>query len=95
MKFLPGFSNPMCHKHPTLSHRDLPTLPFLHVLVNPKVFSLLNIILDDFVDRNIKNLDIASTATRDDRSSNIQLCKFVALTRVIVAVLPPLAISSP
>ena len=61
----------MGHKDSTISNRVGIRLPLLDVLVDINVLVLLNIVLDDLVNRDIEYLNITSTSTRNDRRTEI------------------------
>src|SRR5436305_10648247 len=74
----PSLPNPLRHQNPTISNRRLPLLPFLHVSVDVNVLILLNILLNDLIDRDTKDLNVASRATRNNGCGNIQLYQLCA-----------------
>jgi hypothetical protein len=42
-----------------VSYRILPSFPILNILIEMKILKLLNVLLNDLIDRNIKDLNVA------------------------------------
>jgi hypothetical protein len=57
------------------SYTKLPSILFLKVLVNPLILKLLNIYLDNSINKDIKNLKVRRTTTGNNQGSNIKFFK--------------------
>ena len=66
VKLLPSLCNLMCYKDLTVSYKVFPSFLILNILIDILILKLLNILLNDLVDRDIKDLNIACTAFRDN-----------------------------
>jgi hypothetical protein len=63
MKLLPSLPYPLGQENSPLSYIELASFLFIKVLVNPLVLKLLNILLYDLVNSDVKNLYISYTAS--------------------------------
>ena len=63
MKLVPRLSYLVSYKYSTLSYSIFAGFPLFNMVVDIGVFKLLNILLYDLVDSNIKDLYVASTPT--------------------------------
>jgi hypothetical protein len=72
-----GFSNLISNKNLTIASSDFAFIIQLRVSVNVVFLTLLNKIFYNFVNRNIKRLNVASASSRDNRNCSIKLFKLV------------------